>query len=687
MSPDAQAIRDFLRRVMRRGRGLRMLRGAAIGVAIAALIVFLAGGRTSLSILLLIGIAVPVAAALAGAAWSPLKPLSAASLVESRTPESRNLVLTSAEMLESRVEASPHLTSRVFRDTARVVAGARLDRVLPARNTVGAFLATLVLLAGAIAARSLTPAVSRSGPAPDEATLRGVSIEISPPEYSGQSAKTLRDPQRIEALAGSRLRVTTAAAATAVHLETLAGTVAMQPDGHGSFSAVIEVDADGYVAIVPSAANGTAGERRLMGLSVTPDRAPAVRVTAPAKDLMVPASPRSLPVVIEADDDLGLASVRLRYTRVSGSGENFTFKEGEVPVEVTRKDDRRWTARADWAIGALQLEPGDMLIYRGVATDRRPGAPTSESDAFIVEIAAAGKVAADGFAIDDREDRYAISQQMVIVKTERLIKRKPAMTPEDVSSETLGIAAEQRQVRAEFVFMMGGELADAGLDMTALNEEAEASGEEDLAAGRLANQGRLDLLRAIRSMSRAAARLADGDSSAALPLEKEALGFLQRAFSRSRYILRTLGARERLDLSRRLTGVLAALGRDAGPAIAPSPNPRVESLRRILADVSSVDPNATDSSARLTSLAQRTLQIDPASEPIRQAAAKISTFGTAVTARRTQDAIRARDEAAAALAALARQELLTGTSQLDSPDLAALSGALADALRAKGGRR
>jgi hypothetical protein len=90
------------------------------------------------------------------------------------------------------------------------------------------------------------------------------------------------------------------------------------------------------------------------------------------------------------------------------------------------------------------------------------------------------------------------------------------MAPADYQREAEGIAAEQRQVRAEFVFMMGGELADFGLDTTTLNEEVEAAGEGDLAAGRNANQGRADLIRAIRSMSRAAAHLAGPDLALAL---------------------------------------------------------------------------------------------------------------------------------------------------------------------------
>ncbi len=330
--------------------------------------------------------------------------------------------------------------------------------------------------------------------------------------------------------------------------------------GPRTFTTTITADADGFLALEPRLADDSAGPRRLIGLAVTPDRPPAVRVVTPGRDLMVPSGPRSLSITIEATDDLGLSSMALRYTKISGSGENFDFKSGEVAVTISRTSDRAWSARAEWPLAALALEPGDMLVYRGAATDRRPGAPAAESDAFILEITTAGALPSEGFAIDDRQDKYAISQQMVIVKTERLLAGRKSMSSNDFQEAALDLAAEQRQVRAEFVFMMGGELADAGLDLNSLNEEVEAAGEDDLAAGRLANQGRLELLRAIRAMSHAAARLSDVDPTAALPIEKEALAFLQRAFSRSRYLLRTLSQREQLDLSRRLTGLLAAAG-------------------------------------------------------------------------------------------------------------------------------
>ena len=83
---------------------------------------------------------------------------------------------------------------------------------------------------------------------------------------------------------------------------------------------------------------------------------------------------------------------------------------------------------------------------------------------------------------------------------------------------------------------------------------------------RASSRRRLDLIRAIRSMSRAATELTARDLAKALVDEKAALVYLQGAFARARYILRALTERERLDLTRRLTGSLVGALRDARPA-------------------------------------------------------------------------------------------------------------------------
>ena len=679
-SPDRATLQTFVHRAVTRARVRTAIAGAAAGLVIAAIVaVFVLQGRAPL---IVASAAIAIAAAAAGLALlrTRVSPDAVVSAIEARTPASRNVLRTGWELLTGRIAAAPYVETRVISDAAVLTSHINLKEAVPLGRVALAAIAgaSVFALSFATPPRWLDSATQAASSTP---AVRDVVVTIVPPAYVGgaRARRELQDPDRIEALAGSSLELTVTADATAVSLVTLNGTRDLSAPGARTFTTSLVADADGFLALEPRLADGSAGPRRLIGLVVTPDRPPAVRVVTPGRDLIVPSGPRSLSIAIEATDDLGLSSLALRYTKISGSGENFSFNNGEVPVTIARSSDRAWSARVEWSLAALALEPGDMLVYRGAAADRRPGAPGVESDAFILEITAAGALPGEGFAIDDRQDKYAISQQMVIVKTERLLAGRKSMSFNDFQEAALDLAAEQRQVRAEFVFMMGGELADAGLDLNSLNEEVEAAGEDDLAAGRLANQGRLELLRAIRAMSQAAARLSEVDATGALPLEKEALAFLQRAFSRSRYLLRTLSQREQLDLTRRLTGVLAALARDARPSGAAPPNPRVEAARAALAELASLaaqPPQARRDANRVAALAQTLIAIDPSSSAMRDVAGAVTAFEF--------------ERAALAVAAFVRElSPADAASPLDA-DLAALAGALADALRhaqqSRGGR-
>src|SRR5690606_23569874 len=150
------------------------------------------------------------------------------------------------------------------------------------------------------------------------------------------------------------------------------------------FTGGVTVDADGFLAIEPVDATGAAGTRRLIGITAVPDRAPAVRMTAPGRDPFLPDADPTLDLAVPAEDGYGLATLRLHVTRVSGFGEQFTFVEGTLPLAVTRTSTRHWTATARLPLDTLGLEPGDMVVYRAVAADRRPEPATSESDAYVI---------------------------------------------------------------------------------------------------------------------------------------------------------------------------------------------------------------------------------------------------------------------------------------------------------------
>src|SRR5262249_13357946 len=150
---------------------------------------------------------------------------------------------------------------------------------------------------------------------------------------------------------------------------------------------------------------------------------------------------------------------------------------------------------------------------------------------FFIEISRLGMAAGDAFTLPEEETRYALSQQMLIVKTDRLHQRRETMTPDvfGEASRALGIA--QRMIRSGVVFMLGGEIED---------EEVEAEQSTELQEGRLANRGQRDLRAATVAMSQAEKFLTGANTTEALKAERAAVVALQRAFARDRYILRAL---------------------------------------------------------------------------------------------------------------------------------------------------
>jgi hypothetical protein len=687
--PDASVVRNFLSHVGRRVWWTRAAEGAAAGVlvSVALEVAGWSARHSAWSAAFVVLTLVVVGAALRIALGTSGTSDRTAVLVERRAPQCRNVVLTANELIAT--NRADYMSTLVYRDAARVVGTLDVSELAPVRNVVVALTIVSGLWLLAVSHVALPALTSLSRPLASAiglAGIRGIDVRVIPPAYTGRGTQSFHDPSRIEAFAGSSIRVTIHAAAASVALETIASRATLTPGNDGTFEYVLMADAEGYISVAPTT-NGRAGVRRLIGLSIIPDAAPRVRITAPARDLFLRDSNHTIDLAMEATDDIGLASLRLRYTRVSGSGERFTFTEGDVPLTLTRRDARTWSARAAWPLAGLGLTQGDMVVYRAIATDNRPGAPPVESDSYIAEIVAPGGDAGPGFALDPEQERYAVSQQMVILRTERLLAKRASMTAESYTGSAQEIAAEQRKVRAEFVFMMGGELADApdpNGSITDINETAEAEGEADLLAGRAANRGRMALVNAIRYMSRASTSLTTADLAAALPQERSALAQLEQAFSRTRILLRALTQREALDLSRRLTGTMTDAATDVRSSADPQMNPRVVALRRSLSGVATLagEPAfGADASAEASALAVRVLQADPSSKALQEAAGRLTAAAADIGRGRSAEARVSLDRAATALSGVLRSGMNDAPAGSARPTDSRVSGALTDALR------
>jgi hypothetical protein len=400
-------------------------------------------------------------------------------------------------------------------------------------------------------------------------------------------------------------------------------------------------------------------------------------VAVPGRDLTFAGGNPRIAFDVRATDDYGLRSLALHYTKVSGSGEQFEFQEGDIPLAVGKDNAREWHGTAERALADLHLKDGDMLVYRAVATDARPGDGSGTSDTFFIEVSKRGVAAGDAFTLPEEETRYALSQQMLIIKTDRLNQRRSSMPQRALVDEALNLAVEQRMIRAEFVFMLGGEVDD---------EEVEAQLSSELQAGRLQNRGQRDLRAATIAMSQAQKLLTGANTAGALIAERAAVTALQRAFARDRYILRALPTRSQLDPARRLTGNLTSAANWQRVPPETAVNHRAAQLQDLLRGLAELTGTGFQIPtlagvgafrARTLVLAEQAVRTDPGSAHLREAATELQR---AADAPRDQDARRKALAAASVAVTLEARQDQADAPLLPSSPAPSLAGAFSDAL-------
>ena len=614
--PDQAAdLAEALSAISRRLWISAILRASALALplgAVAWILLTRAGLTAVTAAVLVVVVTTGITAAWLSRIGSRWAARTAAGSLEVAHPSSRNVVITAEELLRHPQRATAMVRARVFHEAAEIARGVAAPRVVslgrPAAFAAAGFGVLVGLVTGVPqrGARAVIQTVEETlkQAAAGSNGVSMISATITPPPYTREPPRTIGNPDRIEALQGSRLRLEVQGG----HWRIRFAADPLETRESGKTTAVdLTLVRSGYLAIEPIDRDATQA-RRLLPVLVTPDRAPAIRVEAPGKDLLLPDASPVIGVSASAVDDYGLQSLELRYTKVSGSGEQFEFKEGSLPLTIARESSRNWKARTDLALSRLGLAPGDTMIYRFVGRDERAGdAGFASSETFFIEVAGPGQVALAGFELPPDRERYALSQQMIVLKLERLRAREQTIDRATLEQEVGNIAAEQRAVRANFVFLMGGEIED---------EEAEAEHSHEIQEGRLENTARREIADAIQHMGKVEAGLAAVNTAAALPPARAAVEALQRAFGKNRYILRALPVRSRVDPSRRLTGEISTASDWRREQLPPVPEASLIAARTLLVRLLELAPSLksrSTSSLSLTTLAEQALAIDPAS--------------------------------------------------------------------------
>lgn len=317
-------------------------------------------------------------------------------------------------------------------------------------------------------ARAGRPAVVRLG------ALRWTA---TPPPYAAGAPPRPGADEPIRALAGSRIAARVAVAGPEAEWSAAligGGSVPAEVRGgwvHASFIILPELRGLELVA----RRDGAVVARRVVPLAPVADAPPAVLLERPARDEVLATGNVVVAVRARATDDHGVASLRIGWIRTRGSGESFTFEEGERAFELESRESGAVVGESRLDLGELGIGPGDVLHLRATATDRNDvtGPGVGVSATRVIRVAREGEeheVTLVMGAPLDVEEQPVLSQRMIILMTERLRDRAPELSAREVAAEAAGIGREQGRLRARvgeilFVRSTGGldtpeELAD-----------------------------------------------------------------------------------------------------------------------------------------------------------------------------------------------------------------------------------
>jgi hypothetical protein len=555
--------------------------------------------RVSLVVLLIFGI-IALSIYSAFALIRRRRFLESARDVERAAGGKHNALVTFAESLEqlTRLRVAPYMFTRLEAQARRDLETIDLNVVTPRRPFVRSTGLLILMFTLLLATRIFVPTVFARETRrilwlePDEISTRKVDagnvtgsgnnivfvenfrVRVLPPAYSGLELEEAVGDEPLRVLSGSQIEVDLTVRGK-FRLATLGFggvTNALRAVDQGRYSGSFIANASGAFEAQVTSVSSYPPVSIVRAIDVYTDSPPDARITSPAKDELLQAVPAN-PVVVRwiANDDLGLASVVLKYIRSRGEGDSAQFVSGTMPLAaIERTNPREWNGGATISLQRLGLQPGDTLVYWIEARDRNPSANNvGRSASLAIAITRPEPVKLNLGDLGPTEiGRFLLSQRAIIIHTETLHGKRSRLSREDFLQRANDIAAEQRDFKNsfnEYMKVEGDESRTAtSLAPESIEERVREADEErtgvhmhgipEPPSGSPSNVR--DMVYAIRAMWDAEASLSTGDTAQALVYEREALTRLKRAQLAVRYVPPVFAISKPVDLKRRYAGEL-----------------------------------------------------------------------------------------------------------------------------------
>jgi hypothetical protein len=317
---------------------------------------------------------------------------------------------------------------------------------------------------------------------------------------------------------------------------------------------------------------------RLIVLDPHADTPPKIVLTSPLRDTTLRAAQLVIHLDATATDDVGLRGAYFEYLITTGSGEIFNARTITTPV-VSFGGSRNGTINATLDLASLKLNQGDVVSIRAIAQDGNtltgPGTATSDTRTF--RIARADEY--DSVAVDAAAplpvDTAAVSQRMLIIMTEQLVKEQKKITRKELVRRSGEIGDLEDKIRKrvhEILFEIeGGGAEEENAGGADADPSKTLEGEEPDAARQNNNP---DLFEAYQFLWAAVRSLQIAEPAPALPPMRSALKALDRARLANRLYLRGMPPKVVVDIAR-----VRMSGKEKGSANIRTPRTPADSAR------------------------------------------------------------------------------------------------------------
>jgi hypothetical protein len=398
-----------------------------------------------------------------------------------------------------------------------------------------------------------------TGGIPAGSRLNDLRVEVIPPGYSGQRRQQLDNPESVRALVGSTVLIT--GVGSREGLKARIGENPLNVNGSAA-SWRAQLVMPGKPA--PLSLTDRSYERVIV-LDPQIDEPPKVVLVTPVRDTTLRTPQLVVNLHSELTDDVALTTGYYEYLITSGSGEIFSGRT----ITTAQKEfggARSGTLDASLDLKTLKLAQGDVVSIRAIVRDANTlsGPSIGTSDTRTIRIARADEY--DSVSIEAAApppiDSSAMSQRMLILMTEALVKKEKTLSRQEWVKQSTDIGSMEDRIRKRvYDILYQTESQDEASDTEEADTETQAIQNKDL------KEAYDNLWTAVRSLQIA-------EPQPALPPMRVALAALDRARLAQRLYLRGMPPRIVVDLQRvRLTG------KEKGSANVRTPRPFADSVR------------------------------------------------------------------------------------------------------------